>query len=98
MPDESDEIAALRDEVDRLQRLVGPNEQSYSDLQQDLLAARDAARGAEATTGALRGQNAELHVALARARQDQDHFQRMVVGRGRTLFGRMNRSIRARFF
>lgn len=89
---------ALRAEVERLRALVGPSEQSYLDLQQDLLAARDVARGAEASAGVLRGQVAELHVALARARQDQDHFQRMVLDQTRTLLGRVRRSVRLRLF
>ncbi|MEM8748347.1 MAG: hypothetical protein AAGF91_16715 [Actinomycetota bacterium] len=94
----SSEVEELRAEVDRLRALVGPSEQSYADLRQDLLAARDHARGADAAAGVLRGQNAELHVALARARQDQDHFQRLVVGRSRSMVGRVSRSIRSRFF
>jgi hypothetical protein len=97
-----DDETASRDEllaeVTRLRRLVGPSEQSYDDLRLDLLAARDVAKGAEAAAGALRGQNAELHAALGRARQDQDHFQRMVVGRGKSIVSRLNRSTRARFF
>ena len=92
------ELAELRAEVERLRALVGPSEQSYVDLQQDVLAARDVARGAEAAAGALRGQVAELHVELARARQDQDHFQRMVSYKLRSGAGRLNRSLRSRFF
>lgn len=86
----------LRAEVERLRALVGPSESSYEDLQQDLLAARDAARGAEAAAGVLRGQVAELHVELARARQDQEHFQRMLSDRLRSSAGRVSRSVRAR--
>ncbi|MFP5488374.1 MAG: hypothetical protein ACLGHQ_08730 [Acidimicrobiia bacterium] len=96
MSDES--IEELRAEVERLRALVGPSEQSYLDLQQDLLAARDVARGAEAAAGVLRGHIAELDVALARARQDQDHFQRMVLDQTRSLFGRLRRSARVRLF
>lgn len=95
---QDDELAALRDEVERLRELVGPSEQSYVDLQSDLLAARDVAKGAEAAAGVLRGQVAELHVELARARQDQDHFQRIVSSRLRLGAGRLGRSLRARFF
>lgn len=98
----ADDSAPTRDEllaeVARLRELVGPCEQSYVDLQQDLLAARDVARGAEAAAGVLRGQNAELHAALGRARQDQDHFQRLVLDRGRGIFARVGRSARTRFF
>ncbi len=93
-----DDPAALRAEVARLRALVGPGEQSYGDLRQDLLAARDAARGAEAEAGVLRGQLAQLHVELARARQDQDHLQRMLLAGIRSLGGRFGRSARTRFF
>lgn len=96
MSDET--IDELRAEVERLRALVGPSELSYVDLQQDLLAASDVARGAEAAAGVLRGQIAELDVALARARQDQDHFQRMVLDQTRSLFGRLRRSVRVRLF
>jgi hypothetical protein len=93
-----DEVVALREENARLRALVGPTEQSYVDLRQDLLAARDVARGAEATAGALRGQLAELHVELARARQDQEHLHRALAAGTRMLAGRLSRSLRARLF
>ena len=92
------DAAALRIEVERLRELVGPCEISYTDLRQDLLAARDVAKGAEAAAGVLRGRVAELEVALARARQDQDHFQRMVTNRFQSTAGRVSRSVRSRFF
>jgi hypothetical protein len=88
----------LQTEIDRLRTLVGPDEQDYAALRQDLLAARDVAKGAEASTGALRGQVAQLHVELARARQDQDHFQRLVINRAQSTVGRITRSVRARIF
>lgn len=94
MPEES--IDELRAEVERLRALVGPSELSYTELQQDVLAARDVAKGAEAAAGVLRGQVAELHVALARARQDQEHFQRMVSDRLQSSVGRLSRSVRSR--
>ena len=92
------DLSALRADVARLRGLVGPSELSYDDLRQDLLAARDVAKGAEAAAGVLRGQVAELEVALARARQDQDHFQRMVSVRLQSTVGRFSRSVRSRFF
>ena len=91
-------VEDLRAEIDRLRALVGPCELGYDDLRQDVLAARDAARGAEAEAGMLRGQVAELHVALARARQDQDHFQRMVTDRARSVRGRLWLALRSRWF
>ena len=94
----ADENADLHAEVERLRALVGPSERSYADLEQDLLAARDVARGAEATSGALRGQLAQMHVELARARQDQDHLHRAIASGTRMLTGRIGRSVRARLF
>jgi hypothetical protein len=99
MPEpQPEDPAALRAEIDRLRALVGPSEQSYDDLRQDLLAATDVAKGAEAEAGMLRGQLAEMHVALARARQDQEYFQRMVPVGLRASWGRISRSLRSRFF
>jgi predicted nucleic acid-binding Zn-ribbon protein len=95
---EPSELSELRAEVERLRVLVGPTEASYDDLRQDLLAARDVAKGAEATAGALRGEVAELNVALARARQDQEHLHRIVKGRLRTSLSGYSRALRARFF
>lgn len=91
-----DDPAALRAEIDRLRELVGPSEQSYADLRHELLAARDAARGAEATAGSLRGQMAELHVALDRALQDQEHFQKTVGNALRFGRRRVGRAVRSR--
>lgn len=96
--DAVNDVVALRAEIERLQELVGPSEQSYDDLRHDLLAARDAAMGAEAAAGVLRGQLAEMHVQLARARQDQEYFQRMLPIGLRSFTGRVSRSLRARFF
>lgn len=90
------EVAALRAEVDRLRELVGPSEQSYVDLRHDLLAARDAAKGAEAAEGVQRGRVIELEVELARARQDQDHFQRVVFDQLRSGRRRVGRALRSR--
>lgn len=98
MPEETDDPAALQAEVDRLRSLVGPSEQSYDDLRQDLLAARDVAKGAEAEAGVLRGRLAETHVELARARQDQEYFQRMVPLGLRASWGRLTRGLRSRLF
>lgn len=94
----TDEVEELRAEVDRLRRLVGPSERSYADLERDLLAARDAARGAEAAAGSLRGQLAQVHAELVRARQDQEHLHRVIVGGARVLPSRLGRSLRARLF
>jgi hypothetical protein len=67
MVDIDAEVAPLRAEVERLQRLVGPCEQSYSDLRADLIAARDAAKAAEQAAGELRGKLTESYAALDRA-------------------------------
>lgn len=94
----SEELAELRAEVERLRELLGPSERSYVELREDLLASRDVARGAEAAAGTLRGEVAALHVELARARQDQDHFQRLVSDRTKSITSRVGRTLRARFF
>jgi predicted nucleic acid-binding Zn-ribbon protein len=91
-----DDPARLRAEIDRLRELVGPSEQTYADLRHELLAARDAARGAQATAGSLRGQIAELEVALSRARQDQEHFQKTVFSAIRFGRRRVGRALRSR--
>ncbi len=93
-----DDPAVLRAEIDRLRALVGPNEQSYIDLRQDLLAARDAARGAQAVAGTLRGRVLELEVAVTRATQDQEHFQRLVFDQLRRASRRLGRAVRTRLF
>ncbi len=93
---ENDDVAELRAEVDRLRELVGPTEQSYADLRHELLAARDAARGAQATAGNLRGRMAELEVELSRARQDQEHFQKTVFSALRFGRRRVGRALRSR--
>ena len=93
---DDDAVAALQVEIDRLRTLIGPSEQSYVDLRVDLLAARDAAKGAEAAEGVYRGRVIELEVALARARQDQDHFQRAVFNTIRSGRHRIIRAVRSR--
>ena len=95
-PETDDDVALLHAEIDRLRGLVGPSEQSYADLRHELLAARDAARGAQATAGTLRGRIAELEVALSRARQDQEHFQKTVVDVLRSWRRRVGRAVRSR--
>jgi hypothetical protein len=67
MVDIDAEVAPLRAEVERLRRLVGPCEQSYSDLRADLIAAQDTAKSAEQTAGELRGKLTESYAALDRA-------------------------------
>lgn len=91
-----DDPAVLRAEIDRLRELVGPAEQSYTDLRHELLAAQDAVRGAQAEVGNLKGHIAELDVALERARQDQDHFQRVVYDHLRSGRRRVSRALRSR--
>lgn len=95
-PETDDDVAQLRAEIDRLRELVGPSEQSYVDLRHELLAVRDAARGAQATAGSLRGQIAELEVALSRARQDQEDFQKTVINTLRSGRRRVGRALRSR--
>lgn len=65
--------AAEASEIDRLRRLVGPNEQSYADLRDEVRAAELAVRDAEAALGEVRAQLTEARIALRRAQQDQYH-------------------------
>jgi len=66
-------------ELARLRALVGPSEDSYAKLRQDVLGARDAARAAETEAGRLRAQVLVLEADLARARRDFVWFRRFVV-------------------
>lgn len=92
----TDDPAALRAEIDRLRELVGPSEQSYVDLRRELLAARDAVQGAEAALGVHRGRVVELEAGLARAQQDQEHFQQIVYNTLRSGRRRVGRALRSR--
>ena len=89
------EIAALRDEVERLRRLVGPSEVAYAELADDVMAASDLAKQSEADAGALRGQVAELQAALAGATQVSQPPRPTT--RLRSYAARLIRSIRSRF-
>jgi hypothetical protein len=73
MSDVSDES-----ELERLQRLVGPSETSYTELLADRDEAQRVARDALAETGELRGHIVELNTQVSRARQDQDLLQRHI--------------------
>jgi hypothetical protein len=65
-------------EIDRLRRLVGPDEMSYTDRLEDLAAAEQAVRDAEHANGELRATIAELRVELRRAQQDQFHVWKVL--------------------
>ena len=75
----TDEIDRLRTEIDRLRALVGPSEQSYIDLQMAVLGARDAAIGAEAELGTMRGHFVALQAEVALAHRDQDWLRQQVM-------------------
>jgi hypothetical protein len=72
----TDDGRAPRSELDRLRALLGPSERSYETLRADVDHAETLARDAQHELGRQRGEMAELRVQLARARQDQDTFQR----------------------
>lgn len=76
-------------ELDRLRRLVGPDEMAYADRVAELAAAEQAVRDAEALNGELRATITELRIELRRARQDQYHVWKLL---GRP--GRLVRAIR----
>jgi hypothetical protein len=86
------DVVALRDEVARLRRLVGPSEQSYVELRADVLAARDAVKQAEAAAGELRGEVTEARVALARAEQTEAALRHTMPGLAFRVVGRVRRS------
>lgn len=89
------DIDELRAEVARLRELVGPDEKSYVQLQIDLLGARDAAIGAEAELGTVRGYNQALEAEVVRLQRDFEWFRDTIVSRltssslRSTWFGRM---------
>lgn len=80
-PPESSEVDQLRAEVTRLRELVGPSEESYVKLRLDLLGARDAAMGAEAEAGRLKGHCLALEAHIVRLDRDQIWFRQQVVMR-----------------
>ena len=75
------ELQRLRAEVERLRALVGPSEESYVKLRTDLLGARDAAIGATAEVGALKGRCHALEAQVARLTRDHIWFRDNVVRR-----------------
>lgn len=68
--------AADQSELRRLRALVGPSERSYEAAVADADHAISEAKRAALAAGEARGELAEMRVELARARQDQDLFQR----------------------
>lgn len=93
-------VEALHDEVASLRALVGPDEPSYEQLRNDRDAAVGAAREAEREVGRVRGELAEMHVQLIRARQDQERYQqifdraRRISERATAVAGRFRRALR----
>ena len=81
--DVSEELVALRSEVEHLRALIGPCEDDYRKLQLDLLGARDVAIAAEAEVGVQRGRNQLLETELARADRDFRWFRERVLDRAK---------------
>jgi hypothetical protein len=79
----SDDPDELRAEVARLGELIGPSEKSYVQLQVDLLGARDAAIGAEAELGTVRGYNLALEAEVVRLQRDFHWFREQFVMKAR---------------
>lgn len=79
------ELEHLRAEVERLRALVGPSEESYVKLRLDVLGARDAAIGAEAEAGRLKGYCQALEAQIVRLDRDQIWFREQVVMRMKNL-------------
>jgi len=74
-------VEELQAEVDRLRKLVGPSEDDYVKLRLDVLAARDAAMGAEMELGAAKGSILALEANVVRLRRDHRWLRRAVVRR-----------------
>lgn len=74
-----------RSELDRIRRLIGPDEHAYADLVAELARAERAVRDAEAANGVLRAEITELRVSLRRARQDQYHLMKLLARPGRLI-------------
>lgn len=74
-------VEELQAEVDRLRKLVGPSEDDYVKLRLDVLAARDAAMGAEMELGAAKGHIRALEANVVRLRRDHRWLRRAVVRR-----------------
>jgi predicted nucleic acid-binding Zn-ribbon protein len=83
--DSAAEVAALRVEIDRLRSLLGPSEESYQKLCLDVLAARDAALGAEAALGNVEGYCRSLEAEVTRLQRDQEWLRHEVIARLRRL-------------
>jgi len=75
----------LQAEVIWLRELVGPDEKPYAQLRLDVLAARDAALGAEAELGALKAYNLALEAEVTRLTRDFEWFREKLVGTARLL-------------
>ncbi len=80
-----DDAAALAAELDRLRGLVGPNEESYADLQTELDRLTGAVRESAHANRRQRAEIVELRVELRRARQDQYQVWKLVGRPGRLL-------------
>ena len=70
----STEVAA--DESARLRELVGPSEESYAELAEDVVRSQAVAHDAVLEAGRLRARLVELEHELARARRDADRIRR----------------------
>lgn len=92
----ADDPVVLAAENARLRALVGPDEQSYQDLRDELRDAAEAVRTAQAANGELRGQVMELTVALGQARHNMGKVSRIMVQRSRRVVGRLIRPVRRR--
>ena len=77
VPSPANELSRLRNEVQRLQGLIGPSEESYRKLQLDVLGARDAAIAAEAELGYVQGQVVSLETQLFQIRRDYYRIQKL---------------------
>lgn len=71
------DVSTLVAENRRLREMVGPIEQSYSDLRAELDEARDAVKAAEAANGVLRNDKLELQYSLDRLHHNLGDLKRL---------------------
>lgn len=88
-----DEIEVLRAENSRLRSLLGPSEESYEKLRLDVLAARDAAFGAEAALGNMEGYCRSLEAEVTRLQRDHEWFRHEVIARLRRIRPTMSKTV-----
>lgn len=76
MPNGGGSTGLPADEIERLRALVGPSEESYAALAEDVVRSQAVAHDAVLEAGRLRARIVELEHELVRARRDADRIRR----------------------